>query len=118
MMERGYRSRMHRVLGCAVRWGRSSDGTWTTHGEPVGFVGTGITRRDGLCIRWINVGEFGLWIGWRALPDDVVKLVKIARHVAFSDHSEEALRMLDAASEAFADRVPWDDEPKLAENGN
>jgi hypothetical protein len=46
------------------------------------------------------------------LPDDVVRLVVAARNVAFEDHpSREALKELDAASEAFASRVPWEDEP-------
>lgn len=46
------------------------------------------------------------------LPQDVIDLVIAARIVAFEDQSPEALRALDKASEAFADRVPWDDEPK------
>jgi hypothetical protein len=45
------------------------------------------------------------------LPSDVRRLVIAARNVAFSDCSGEELTELDAASEAFADRVPWDDEP-------
>lgn len=45
------------------------------------------------------------------LPDDVVRLVIAARQVAFVDASEEAIDELDTASEAFADRVPWEDEP-------
>lgn len=46
------------------------------------------------------------------VPSDVIRLVVAARHVAFDAHpSADALRELDAASEAFADRVSWDDEP-------
>jgi len=45
------------------------------------------------------------------LPSDVIRLVIAARKVAFEDQSQEALRELDAASEAFADRIPWEDEP-------
>jgi hypothetical protein len=45
------------------------------------------------------------------LPADVCELVIAARVVAFEDRSAEALKRLDKASEAFADRVPWDDEP-------
>lgn len=45
------------------------------------------------------------------LPDDVVRLIIAARVVAFSDQKMEAMKELDAASEAFADRVPWEDEP-------
>lgn len=47
----------------------------------------------------------------KELPDDVRRLVIAARVVAFSDQSKEAMKELDEASEAFADRVPWDDEP-------
>jgi hypothetical protein len=46
-----------------------------------------------------------------ALPPDVVRLVIAARVVSFSDQSQEAIDELDCASEAFADRVAWDDEP-------
>lgn len=46
------------------------------------------------------------------LPADVRRLVIAARIVAFEDQSADALRELDQASEAFADRVKWDDEPK------
>jgi hypothetical protein len=47
-----------------------------------------------------------------ALPDDVVRLVIAARVVAYGDPTPEETRELDKASEAFADRVPWDDEPE------
>jgi hypothetical protein len=47
-----------------------------------------------------------------ALPEDVVELVIAARIVAFEDQSPEAIQALDKASEAFSDRVPWDDEPE------
>lgn len=47
------------------------------------------------------------------LPPDVRRLVIAARKVAFEDQpSREALKELDGASEAFADRVPWEDEPE------
>jgi len=48
-----------------------------------------------------------------ALPDDVRWLVVAARVAAFEDHiQDEAVRReLDEASEAFADRVPWENEP-------
>lgn len=49
-----------------------------------------------------------------ALPADVVELVIAARIVAFEDQSPEALRQLDKASEAFAELVPWDNEPAEA----
>jgi len=50
------------------------------------------------------------------LPADVVRLVIAARNVAFEDQpSREALKELDEASEAFADRVPWEDEPEGTE---
>lgn len=48
--------------------------------------------------------------GWPELPVDVVELVMAARAVAFGDPDEAAIKRLDDASEAFADRVPWDDE--------
>lgn len=47
-----------------------------------------------------------------AIPDDVARLVVAARIVAFEDQSADALRELDQASEAFASRVPWEDEPE------
>lgn len=56
-----------------------------------------------------------------ALPADVVRLVIAAREVAFNeaalmdDNDRERFAELDAASEAFADRVPWEDEPSLGE---
>jgi hypothetical protein len=46
-----------------------------------------------------------------ALPDDVTRLVIAARDVAYSEPTKETLRELDKAAEAFAERVPWDDEP-------
>ncbi len=49
--------------------------------------------------------------GEAMVPADVAELVIAARIVAFEDQSPEALRQLDKASEAFADRVPWDNEP-------
>ncbi len=52
--------------------------------------------------------------GTELLPPDVVRLVIAARIVAFEDQSPEALRELDLASEAFAERVPWDDDPEAA----
>ena len=52
------------------------------------------------------------------LPDDVRRLVLAARAVAFGpDCGRNAvIDALDKASEAFADRVPWDDEPPAALN--
>lgn len=46
-----------------------------------------------------------------AVPDDVQRLVDAARVVAFEDQGPDALKALDVASEAFADRVPWENEP-------
>lgn len=46
------------------------------------------------------------------IPDDVRDLVIAARVVAFEDQGHEAIRALDKASEAFADRIPWEDEPE------
>lgn len=43
---------------------------------------------------------------------DVVRLVIASRRVAFEDRSPEAIKELDVASEAFADRVLWEDEPE------
>lgn len=47
------------------------------------------------------------------VPTDVVRLVVAARDVVHGDALTEH-RELDAASEAFASRVPWDDEPEDA----
>lgn len=52
------------------------------------------------------------------LPADVVRLVIAARIVAFEDQGPEAMKELDKASEAFAERVPWDDEPSLIGDAN
>lgn len=49
---------------------------------------------------------------------DVADLVTAARIVAFEDQSPEALKRLDVASEAFADRVPWEDEPASLTKGD
>lgn len=48
---------------------------------------------------------------------DVIRLVRAARTVAFGDDhgGEKGMRELDAASEQFADSVPWDDEPSEEE---
>lgn len=52
------------------------------------------------------------------LPPDVVELV-IAARLAFEHRDQEALDRLDKASEAFADRVPWDDDPtEISESPN
>lgn len=51
------------------------------------------------------------------LPQDVVLLVIAARDVAYGDPTREALRDLDRAAEAFASRVPWDDEPDDEDDG-
>lgn len=68
-MKRGYRSRVytffHRI---GIRWGRSSDGKWTNRGAPVGFVGAGINQYPSGKLLWINVWEFGIWIGWHTSP--------------------------------------------------
>jgi hypothetical protein len=45
------------------------------------------------------------------LPQDVIDLVIAARKVAYEDQSAEAIKALDKAAEAFASRIPWDDEP-------
>lgn len=51
------------------------------------------------------------------LPADVRCLVIAARNVAYScSQPSEELRELDAALEAFADRIHWDDEPTEATN--
>lgn len=46
-----------------------------------------------------------------SVPVDVQKLVIAARLVAYEDKSPDAIKELDAAVEAFADRVPWDHDP-------
>lgn len=50
------------------------------------------------------------------IPQDVIRLVVAARRVAFEDASPGAIKELDAASEAFANRVPWEDEPDPSGN--
>lgn len=45
------------------------------------------------------------------LPRDVINLV-IAARLAVEDPDQGAIDNLHKAAEAFADRVPWDDEPE------
>jgi cell division septum initiation protein DivIVA len=45
------------------------------------------------------------------LAQDVIDLVIAARMVAYEDQSPEAIRALDKALEAFAERVGWDNDP-------
>lgn len=47
----------------------------------------------------------------QALPPDVVSLVIAARNIAYDKPTRDEIAVLDRACEAFADRVPWDDEP-------
>lgn len=49
--------------------------------------------------------------GAAPVPPDVAELVIAARIVAYEDQSPEALHALDKAAEAFAERVPWDNDP-------
>jgi len=51
------------------------------------------------------------------VPNDVARLVVAARVVAYQSQGPEALAALDKAAEAFASRVPWDDEPTEEEQG-
>lgn len=46
------------------------------------------------------------------------RLVIAARVVAFQDQGHEALKELDEASEAFADLIPWEDEPATLTRGD
>jgi len=49
------------------------------------------------------------------LTPEMVRLIIAARNVAFEDHpGTEELKELDEASEAFAGRVPWENEPEDA----
>lgn len=90
----------------------------------VGFLETGgdvfTTERvlDEVVPEWRDLPEPGIRpepadLG---LPRDVVELVLAARAVAFADGppDDADLKRLDSASEAFASRVPWDDEPEGA----
>ena len=62
---------------------------------------------------WERGNERGLNDRLDGLKPDVVRLVLAAREAAFGGHiqDEEVRRELDQASEAFASRVPWEDEP-------
>ncbi len=51
-----------------------------------------------------------------ALPDDVVRLVIAARIVAYEGQHPDDVKELDRAVEAFAERVPWDEEPEPSES--
>lgn len=50
-----------------------------------------------------------------SLTPEMRRLIVAARIVAFEDQGPTAIKALDEASEAFADQVPWDNEP-LARN--
>lgn len=52
------------------------------------------------------------------VPDDVARLVVAARIVAHESQDADALRELDEASEAFADRVWWEGEPDTTDEGD
>lgn len=56
-------------------------------------------------------GSSAARIPTEGVPDDVAELVVAARVVAFEDQGRDAIRRLDKASEAFADRVRWDNQP-------
>lgn len=47
----------------------------------------------------------------KEVPSDVCRLVIAARIVAFENQDAETIEELIEASEAFATRVPWEDEP-------
>lgn len=46
------------------------------------------------------------------IPDDMRRLIIAARIVAFEDPDDENLKELGDASEAFADRIPWENDPE------
>ncbi|WP_398473606.1 hypothetical protein [Tardiphaga sp.] len=48
----------------------------------------------------------------QSLTPEMVRLIIAARVVAFGSLDSDAIKELDGASEAFADQVPWDDEPE------
>lgn len=50
----------------------------------------------------------------RRLPQHMARLVIAARIVAFEDKGPQAIRELGQASEAFAELVPWEDQPQPA----
>ena len=52
------------------------------------------------------------------VPEDVCRLVIAARETAYGDQERETLDELDKAAEAFASRVPWDDEPTEEETND
>lgn len=59
---------------------------------------------------WHRNAIAGAMMDERCRPE-VVRLVIAARVVAFERQDVEALRELDQASEAFAELVPWENEP-------
>lgn len=62
--------------------------------------------------RWRKVEALALAPLGPLVERDVAALVVAARHVAYYNAPEpETLTALDKAAEAFASRVPWDDEP-------
>jgi hypothetical protein len=60
----------------------------------------------------VDSARAGITCPAEQLPEDFVRLIIAARIVAFSDQSREALKELDTASEAFAECVPWEDQPE------
>lgn len=62
----------------------------------------------------LAVPDKGVQGDQEALPQNVIDLVIAAREYIYTSHQpdDEGYKAVDAALEAFASRVPWDDEPE------
>lgn len=47
----------------------------------------------------------------QVIPDDVRRLVIAGRELCYGDQPPTDLTALDKALEAFASRIPWDEQP-------
>jgi hypothetical protein len=67
-------------------------------------------------IQEVDIGEDGMVTPnsqVRYTTPEFKRLVVAARCVAFEDHGPEAIKELDAASEAFAEWVEWEGQPSV-----
>lgn len=123
--------------GCGLPYEKATDLNSALHG--VSYVLRQIestskyTVHIGQCgpattgLRWLldYVARHELAAPAQPLSGDTVRLVNAAREVAYGghfdsgcEHAQARLRELDAASEAFASRIPWDEEPADAQGAS
>ncbi|QND53475.1 hypothetical protein HB779_17460 [Phyllobacterium sp. 628] len=69
------------------------------------------TEYDPTDLGWYRRVEAALSPEPAQLPQDVINLVIAVREVVYESHDLEKSAALDKAVEAFAERVPWDNDP-------